>query len=660
MEGFDPPHNPSGSFTKPKISRPIISPPPLLLQSPKTGNARVSFVDSPSHSPVPRNATSPQPPPSPKREFRDDHALLQKANSLIGFFLTQDLIPIISSPAASNPNFPLTHSNSSPSLNILGPLTFAPPMPISTPTNDPATLPSFFDSSVFSAQVSSSFPESSTPSTDIFMDGLSPNTRRSRSASDVFESLEHALQDLQREEQELSSASMTPRQPHSPHSRSNPRHRRSEKRGLTFSTSPLQMLHPNFTELSASAAASPHSSRKLHLKSPRVVRPSSGMVCSSSSSSSSSPYPRSLSPTIGDSNHGRSRSKSRSKRRKSYARKMSPLFAAIRNNDVPLSIELIATLPEDALRSYKTQHGTSCLHLAAERNMASIADALLQRHARVNSRNYAGQTPLHLAVRANAIDCVRVLVGAGADLNRQDRLLRNTALHDAIQAGNFGIFQLLIDAGANPEIRNAFHQSGLPFLNVTLQKAFSNRSETFDDFSIKPRPRRSDPEPASHRQLILGQLGSSMLESNQFPNFGFRTLPTPTNSQPPPRAGSGVLMSRTQHGSVRLLISDIPTGKDTFRRPPALVESSPQAEHLDPMEMASTAPKPINFAASVPQEPTGFRAPEFISSALTMSPSSPALLRSSSSHNLKLNTTSSVSSITSIISDDDSRDDTYS
>ena len=60
-----------------------------------------------------------------------------------------------------------------------------------------------------------------------------------------------------------------------------------------------------------------------------------------------------------------------------------------------------------------------------------------------------GETPLHLAVRANQTDIVRVLVRNGAKVDAQARELQ-TPLHIASRLGNTDIVHILLSAHADP------------------------------------------------------------------------------------------------------------------------------------------------------------------------------------------------------------------
>ncbi|KAJ5317703.1 hypothetical protein PENANT_c004G03994 [Penicillium antarcticum] len=80
--------------------------------------------------------------------------------------------------------------------------------------------------------------------------------------------------------------------------------------------------------------------------------------------------------------------------------------------------------------------GSCVLHFPAANGNIKILNALLQklsaadaaqRSALVNHRNYSGNTPLHWAALNTHLECVKALVGAGADLT-----VKNDAGHDAV------------------------------------------------------------------------------------------------------------------------------------------------------------------------------------------------------------------------------------
>lgn len=60
-----------------------------------------------------------------------------------------------------------------------------------------------------------------------------------------------------------------------------------------------------------------------------------------------------------------------------------------------------------------------------------------------------GETPLHLAARANQTDIVRVLVRNKANVDAKAREFQ-TPLHIASRLGNTDIVSILLNANANP------------------------------------------------------------------------------------------------------------------------------------------------------------------------------------------------------------------
>ncbi|KAJ7844324.1 ankyrin repeat-containing domain protein [Mycena leptocephala] len=98
-------------------------------------------------------------------------------------------------------------------------------------------------------------------------------------------------------------------------------------------------------------------------------------------------------------------------------------------------------------------HG-SCLVAASQRGCEKMVRLLLEHGADPDAPtdSFHG-TPLQVAAACNYTEVVQVLLQSGANVNavthRGFRCEPHTALHAAMEAGNFGIFQLLLDNGAN-------------------------------------------------------------------------------------------------------------------------------------------------------------------------------------------------------------------
>eukprot|EP01136_Pigoraptor_vietnamica_P000099 Opistho-1_new@24980 len=97
--------------------------------------------------------------------------------------------------------------------------------------------------------------------------------------------------------------------------------------------------------------------------------------------------------------------------------------------------------------------GWTPLHMAAHRGKSSCVALLLARGASVASLVPTGRHgPLHLAVRAGQLECIRQLVSSNrAYVDLQDGDGR-TALHHAVMRGNADYAEVLLAAGANPDV----------------------------------------------------------------------------------------------------------------------------------------------------------------------------------------------------------------
>ena len=98
--------------------------------------------------------------------------------------------------------------------------------------------------------------------------------------------------------------------------------------------------------------------------------------------------------------------------------------------------------------------GETALHVAALRNNAELAKALLKNGADVNTGTtsrmggvYPGGTPLHAAAGKGHNAMVELLLAAGAEVNARDNF-GDTPLCDAIGGRHRDTVRLLLDAGA--------------------------------------------------------------------------------------------------------------------------------------------------------------------------------------------------------------------
>lgn len=101
----------------------------------------------------------------------------------------------------------------------------------------------------------------------------------------------------------------------------------------------------------------------------------------------------------------------------------TPLHSIIANFDGKIKI-LNMLLDSGADVNIKTNSGDTVLHLAVEKNNASLIEYLLAFGVEVDDKNECGKTSLHVATQLNKndshLDTAQVLLKYGADIHAQD------------------------------------------------------------------------------------------------------------------------------------------------------------------------------------------------------------------------------------------------
>uniref|UniRef100_A0A8D0L2K2 NFKB inhibitor beta n=1 Tax=Sphenodon punctatus TaxID=8508 RepID=A0A8D0L2K2_SPHPU len=109
--------------------------------------------------------------------------------------------------------------------------------------------------------------------------------------------------------------------------------------------------------------------------------------------------------------------------------------------------------------------GHTALHLACREGRRDCARTLLDPlnalrpregdgfRAQLDCTNYDGYTPLHVAVLRKDLEIVRLLLAAGADLDKPELICGRSPLHLAVESQSPEAVECLLRAGANPEAR---------------------------------------------------------------------------------------------------------------------------------------------------------------------------------------------------------------
>ena len=110
----------------------------------------------------------------------------------------------------------------------------------------------------------------------------------------------------------------------------------------------------------------------------------------------------------------------------------------------------------------KNSEGYTPLHLACMNACLDAVKVLVQSGAEVRVTNYDGDTCLIAASREGHTETVRYLVGLGqVDVDQVGGPDANTALHEAVGKNHADVVQVLIDAGADIEKKDAWGRSPL-------------------------------------------------------------------------------------------------------------------------------------------------------------------------------------------------------
>lgn len=137
--------------------------------------------------------------------------------------------------------------------------------------------------------------------------------------------------------------------------------------------------------------------------------------------------------------------------------KQSPLHIAVQTEQVN-AVKLL--LYHGGNPNLKDRRGNTPIHLAAQLKSIDCLSALLDINVYttkyknnapdLDSMNYAGFTPLHLAVLKDSLEAVQKLCYAGCDVDVRDRTSGRTALHIAVERHNQKIIRFLLQQ-ANAE-----------------------------------------------------------------------------------------------------------------------------------------------------------------------------------------------------------------
>uniref|UniRef100_A0A8C9EYP0 Palmitoyltransferase n=1 Tax=Pavo cristatus TaxID=9049 RepID=A0A8C9EYP0_PAVCR len=147
----------------------------------------------------------------------------------------------------------------------------------------------------------------------------------------------------------------------------------------------------------------------------------------------------------------------------------TPLHWAIRQGHLPMVILLLKCGADPSLIDGE---GFSSIHLAVLFQHVPIVAYLISKGQNIDTADFNGLTPLMLAARkVVGPEPTRFLLKFNPSLNAVDGVQKNTALHWAVTSGNVSAAELLLEAGANMDIKNAKGETALD-LAIQTQNRF--------------------------------------------------------------------------------------------------------------------------------------------------------------------------------------------
>ncbi|XP_041053739.1 palmitoyltransferase ZDHHC13-like isoform X3 [Carcharodon carcharias] len=137
----------------------------------------------------------------------------------------------------------------------------------------------------------------------------------------------------------------------------------------------------------------------------------------------------------------------------------TPLHWATRQGHLSMVVLLLKCGADPSLVD---REGFTCLHLAVQFQHMPIVAYLVAKGQDVDTPDMNGQTPLMMgASRIIGPEPTRFLIKLNASVNAVDKVHRNTPLHWAVISGNVAALNVLLDAGANVEVKNAMGETPL-------------------------------------------------------------------------------------------------------------------------------------------------------------------------------------------------------
>ena len=105
-------------------------------------------------------------------------------------------------------------------------------------------------------------------------------------------------------------------------------------------------------------------------------------------------------------------------------------------------------LPDSTMLEFSQREGEVLLHSACKNSQISLIKNLLKTKVNINALDSEGLSPLHLAVIEGNIAVTNLLIDEGANIEIKDSQWKSSPLLYACQNGRLKIVKLLLEKGA--------------------------------------------------------------------------------------------------------------------------------------------------------------------------------------------------------------------
>ncbi len=188
----------------------------------------------------------------------------------------------------------------------------------------------------------------------------------------------------------------------------------------------------------------------------------------------------------------------------------TPLHVAAQYSNNPGTVEFLLDKNAEGINDV-TNDGWTPLHVAVKSNKSDTVKLLLDRGASIGIKDKHSRTPLHGASRNGHLDVVRYLIEKGVDINAADE--ENwTPLHCAVSEDHLDIVKHLINNGAN---FNAKNSNGKAPLDIAIDQGYDNIKKYLEKVSEEKGKRRRRHHHGDHDRHHMSRKPLAIDLSNQ-------------------------------------------------------------------------------------------------------------------------------------------------